>query len=82
MLRIHGSREAVAVRPRSGPAARVGQRCRVHWEEDNDWYEAVVRGYDEETKKHNLWYPYDQEVGFAASIPLMPAIDLSKRSVP
>jgi hypothetical protein len=62
LLRLYGSREAAGSRPRAGPAARIGQRCRVHWEEDNDWYEAVVRAYDEDTRKHNLWYPYDQEV--------------------
>lgn len=38
--------------------------CRVWHEADDDWYEAVVRGYDRRTKLHNLWYPYDEEVGF------------------
>lgn len=60
--RIFQSREAAAARPRQGPAARVGQRCRVFWREDNDWYEAVCRAYDEQKRKHNLWYIYDEEV--------------------
>ena len=40
----------------------MGQRCRVWYEADDDWYEAVIRGYDRHTRLHNLWYPYDEEV--------------------
>lgn len=41
----------------------MGQRCRLCFMDDDDWYEAVVRGFDRRTKLHNLWYPYDEEVG-------------------
>lgn len=61
--RIYGSRDAATARPRTGPEARVGQRCRVFWREDQDWYEAVCRAYDPEKRSHNLWYIYDEEVG-------------------
>ncbi len=60
--RIFGSQEAASSRPKSGPESHVGQRCRVWFEADDDWYEAVIRGYDRQTKLHNLWYPYDEEV--------------------
>ncbi len=60
--RIFGSQEAASSRPKSGPESRVGQRCRVWFEADDDWYEAVIRGYDRQSRLHNLWYPYDEEV--------------------
>ena len=60
--RLWRGREAARSRPRSGPEARIGQRCRVFWEEDRDWYEAVCRGWDADRQQHNLWYPYDEEV--------------------
>ncbi len=61
--RLAGGREGGAARARGGPEARVGQRCRVFWAEDGDWYEAVARAWDAEKQAHNLWYPYDEEVG-------------------
>lgn len=60
--RIFGSQEAASSRPKTGPESRVGQRCRVWYEADDDWYEAVIRGYDRHTRLHNVWYPYDEEV--------------------
>ena len=40
----------------------LGQPCEVHFLEDQEWYKAVVRGYDRATKLHNLWYSFDEEV--------------------
>ena len=50
-----------------GGASRVGQRARVFWPEDQDWYEAVVRAWDPEARCHNLWYPYDEQVSGSLS---------------
>ncbi len=80
MERIYGSRDAATARPRSGPEAHIGQRCRVFWAEDKDWYEAVCRGYDAEKRAHNLWYIYDEEVGF--SCPTTPMSPVSGRLQP
>ena len=66
--RIFGSQEAASSRPRSGPESRVGTRCRVYFDGDDDWYEAVIRGYDRQTKLHNVWYPYDEEVTTSTSL--------------
>ena len=46
----------------TGPASVLGHYCDVKFEEDSEWYRAIVRGYDRATKLHNLWYEYDGEV--------------------
>lgn len=46
----------------SGPESVLGQECEVHFPMDEEWYKAVVRGYDRATKLHNIWYFYDEEV--------------------
>ncbi|KAK9827616.1 hypothetical protein WJX81_006673 [Elliptochloris bilobata] len=50
--------------PDAAPRRRaevVGARVRVEWPDDEDWYEAVVRAYSAATRRHNLWYPYDEQ---------------------
>ncbi len=48
--------------PREQPEAWVGQKCKVFWPDDAEWYDAVVRAYDRSNGKHNVWYSYDQQV--------------------
>ncbi len=48
--------------PRDRPEAWVGQKCKVFWPDDSEWYDAVVRAYDRSNGKHNVWYAYDQQV--------------------
>ncbi len=50
--------------PREQPEAWVGQKCKVFWPDDAEWYDAVVRAYDRSNGKHNVWYSYDQQVSF------------------
>ncbi|DBA76675.1 TPA: hypothetical protein ACH3X2_008711 [Trebouxia sp. C0005] len=47
--------------PRDQPEAWVGQKCKVFWPDDAEWYDAVVRAYDRSNGKHNVWYSYDQQ---------------------
>ncbi|DBA81836.1 TPA: hypothetical protein ACH3X1_007555 [Trebouxia sp. C0004] len=47
--------------PREQPEAWVGQKCKVFWPDDAEWYDAVVRAYDRSNGKHNVWYSYDQQ---------------------
>ncbi len=48
--------------PREQPEAWVGQKCKVFWPDDAEWYDAVVRAYDRSNGNHNVWYSYDQQV--------------------
>lgn len=56
--RVCGEVPAVEI----GPRSVIGQRCRVFWPDDNDWYEAIVREYDAGSHQHCVWYFYDAEV--------------------
>ena len=48
--------------PRDNLEAWTGQKCKIFWPDDADWYDAVVRLYDRSSGKHNVWYPYDHQV--------------------
>lgn len=48
--------------PRDKPQAWVGRHCRIFWPDDDEWYEAAVRAYDDRIGRHNVWYFYDEEV--------------------
>ena len=48
--------------PRDKPLAWVGRNCRIFWPDDEEWYEAAVRAYDDRIGRHNVWYFYDEEV--------------------
>lgn len=52
--------------PRPRRAEAVGARVRVQWPDDEDWYEGVVRAYSAATGRHNVWYPYDEQVRLPA----------------
>ena len=54
--------------PRDQPEAWVGQKCKVFWPDDAEWYDAVVRAYDRSNGKHNVWYSYDQQVSLHSII--------------
>ena len=48
--------------PRDNLEAWTGQKCKIFWPDDADWYDAVVRLYDRSSGKHNVWYPFDHQV--------------------
>lgn len=48
--------------PRDNLEAWTGQKCKIFWPDDAEWYDAVVRLYDRSSGKHNVWYPYDHQV--------------------
>ena len=48
--------------PRDNLEAWSGQKCKIFWPDDAEWYDAVVRLYDRKTGKHNVWYSYDHQV--------------------
>ena len=50
--------------PRDKPEVWVGQKCKVFWPDDTEWYDATVRAYDRSNGKHNVWYSYDQQVSW------------------
>ena len=43
-------------------SALVGERCRVFWPNDEEWYEAVVAGFEPVTARHSLKYTSDADV--------------------
>ncbi|GIL47092.1 hypothetical protein Vafri_4003, partial [Volvox africanus] len=44
----------------TAPEACVGHCCRIYWTGDNEWYDADVQVYDEQTGRHFLWYHLDE----------------------
>lgn len=52
--------------PRDKPQAWVGRHCKILWPNDEEWYEAAVRAYDDRIGRHNVWYFYDQQVRISA----------------
>ena len=43
-------------------SALVGERCRVFWPLDEEWYEAIVAGFEPVTARHSLKYTSDADV--------------------
>lgn len=73
--------------PRDSPEAWTGQKCKILWPDDAEWYDAVVRLYDRSSGKHNVWYTFDHQVSLPVSLNIacgvhhhhLPACLLAKR---
>ena len=59
---LHSSAAVAGEVPRDKPQAWVGRNCRIFWPDDEEWYEAAVRAYDDRIGRHNVWYFYDEAV--------------------
>ena len=47
---------------RDKPQTWVGRKCKIFWPDDDEWYDAAVRAYDDRIGRHNVWYFYDETV--------------------
>ena len=54
--------------PRDNLEAWSGQKCKIFWPDDVEWYDAVVRLFDRKTGKHNVWYYYDHQVSLSRAV--------------